>query len=150
MRAFFVAALAGCLLMQPIVVAAQAAPSTVPPAGLSIQETQPRAGGDGPLMSAVKRDAGRLATRPQPSQTSVDAKAGGQRSWIGRHPALFGALVGAGAGVVAAGTMENELFCSTGSDEDCVFYTGSRFAVGAGIGAGVGALVGWIVGMGRK
>jgi hypothetical protein len=150
MKAFFVAALAGCLLLHPIVGAAQAIPSTTPQIGTSTLDNQARAAGDGPLMSALKRDAGRLLARTSPSQPSAEAKARGGRSWIGRHPALFGALVGAGAGMVAAGTMENELFCSSGSDEDCLFYTGSRFAVGAGIGAGAGALVGWIVGMGRK
>ena len=71
------------------------------------------------------------------------------RGWIGRHPALFGALVGAGGGIIAAGTVENELFCS-GSDDDCVIYGGSRFAAGAAIGAGVGALVGWIASLGRE
>ena len=70
-----------------------------------------------------------------------------KRSWISRHPALFGALVGAGAGAVASGTMENELFCG-GGDEDCLFHGGSRVPVGAGIGAGMGALFGWIAGLG--
>jgi hypothetical protein len=69
--------------------------------------------------------------------------------WIRRHPALFGAMVGAGGGAVAAATMENELFCS-GGDEDCLIYGGSRVLVGAGMGAGVGALVGWLVGLASK
>ena len=150
MKAFFVTALAGCLLLHPIVVAAQAVPSAPPPMGLSLQEIRARASADAPLMSAVKRDAGRLATGTTSSQASGEAKAREGRSWIGRHPALFGALVGAGAGLVAAGTMDNEMFCGTGSDEDCIFYNSSRFAVGAGVGAGVGALVGWIVGMSRR
>ena len=72
-----------------------------------------------------------------------------RRGWLGRHPALFGALVGAGAGAVSAMTLENELFCS-GGDEDCVFHGGSRALTGAAMGAGVGALVGWIASLGSR
>jgi hypothetical protein len=72
------------------------------------------------------------------------------RGWIRRHPALFGTLVGAGAGVAFTNTVDNEWFCS-GSDEDCLYYTrGSRTLVGAGMGAGVGALVGWLAGLGTR
>jgi hypothetical protein len=66
-----------------------------------------------------------------------------------RHPALFGALIGAGAGAVSAATMENELFCS-GSDEDCFIHGGGRVLVGAGMGAGIGALAGWLVSLGNR
>ena len=65
------------------------------------------------------------------------------RNWISRHPALFGALVGAAGGALASGTMENELFCS-GGDEDCFFHGGSRLLVGAGMGASIGVLIGWL------
>jgi hypothetical protein len=107
-----------------------------------------------PILSrAIDREAPRVLRAPwfsmdgnllaqQPGPTN--------RGWIGRHPALFGMLVGAGAGVALANTVDNEWFCS-GSDEDCLFYTaGSRTLVGAGMGAGVGALVGWLVGLGAK
>ena len=87
------------------------------------------------------RAAGTATTRQQPAAT--------HGRWIGRHPVLFGTLVGAGAGTVAALTMENELFCS-GGDEDCFFHGGSRALVGAGMGAGVGALVGVLAGLGRE
>jgi hypothetical protein len=50
--------------------------------------------------------------------------------------------------VVYAGIAENELICS-GGDEDCLFYGGTKFAVGAGLGAGIGALTGMIVGLAR-
>lgn len=72
-----------------------------------------------------------------------------ERSWISRHPALFGALIGAGGGLVAGATMENELICS-GGDEDCLIYGPTRLGVGALMGAGVGALVGVIVGAARR
>ena len=80
--------------------------------------------------------------RVQPAETR-------ERGWISRHPVLFGLILGAGAGAVAAATMDNELFCG-GTDEDCVFYGGGRVLVGAGIGAGAGAAVGALVGLGRK
>jgi hypothetical protein len=90
-------------------------------------------------------DPGRLPSNrriaPQPDELG--------RPWISRHPVLFGALVGAGAGAVSSAVQENELFCSRG-DEDCFFHGSSRFAVGAGIGAGIGAAVGLVVGIARK
>ena len=105
---------------------------------------------EAPLAAAAAREVARLAAfaaRSGPLEQAATASR--SRGWIARHPALFGALVGAGAGAVASVTMENELFCS-GGDEDCFFHGGSRSAVGAGIGAGVGALVGLIAGLGSK
>ena len=85
----------------------------------------------------------------QPAESPAQPPKSPSRGWIGRHPALFGALVGAGAGAVATQTMDNELFCS-GSDDDCIFHGGGRALIGAGIGAGVGSLVGWLVGLGSR
>lgn len=68
------------------------------------------------------------------------------RGWMKRHPAAFGALVGAGAGAVSAIPQWNELYCAGGGDEDCFFHGAAGVAVGAGIGAGIGALVGMIAG----
>lgn len=101
----------------------------------------------GPLAAAAARETTRLAaaTAARPARRVEPAE---QHSWISRHPALFGAMVGAGAGAVAAGTMDNELFCS-GGDDDCVFHGEGRTIVGAGIGAGIGAAIGVIVGLGR-
>ncbi len=103
-----------------------------------------------PLIAAARRFESRTTptkTVERSRQTSR-AQTGSGRGWIGRHPALFGALLGAGTGAIAAGTMDNEWFCN-GSDDDCVMYGGGRFATGAAIGAGVGALVGWITSLGR-
>ena len=104
-----------------------------------------------PLMSAARR----FESGPTPEKTvgrstrqASSAQTGSGRGWISRHPALFGALLGAATGTIAAGTMDNEWFCS-GSDDDCVMFGGGRFAAGATIGAGVGALVGWITSLGR-
>jgi hypothetical protein len=69
-----------------------------------------------------------------------------RRSWISRHPTLFGALVGAGAGAASSVVGVGELYCASGSDEDCLFYGASGVLFGAGLGAGVGALVGHFVG----
>ena len=94
------------------------------------------------LRDAIEREAGRLAL----------AQAGGSqstfrdRSWIQRHPALFGALAGAGAGAVSAIPRWNELYCATGGDEDCFFHGGQGVFVGAGVGAGIGAVVGIVAG----
>lgn len=97
----------------------------------------------GALLVSGLREGSRLANAPQLRFQEPAAQARKPKNWISRHPALFGALVGAGAGALASGTMENELFCS-GGDEDCFFHGGSRILVGAGMGAGVGALIGWI------
>jgi hypothetical protein len=146
MKRLVIWSVAGSLLLQPAVVFAQNAAPLLP-LRASIERNA-----DTPLMDAIRRDVAGLRTTRSSEQANSPAQpapASDRRSWIGRHPALFGALVGAAAGTIAAGTMENELFCSTGSDEDCLFYQNSRFAVGAGIGAGVGALVGWIASLGR-
>jgi hypothetical protein len=95
-----------------------------------------------PIFSSALREGTRL-TLPQIRCQEPAATARNGKTWISRHPAVFGALVGAGAGAVASGTMENELFCS-GGDEDCFFHGGSRLLVGAGMGAGIGALIGWL------
>lgn len=68
------------------------------------------------------------------------------RSWIRRHPVLFGALLGGAAGAVSSAGRWTELYCASGGDEDCLFHGGSGVLFGAGVGAGVGALVGALVG----
>lgn len=98
-----------------------------------------------PLAAAAAREVELLArvVAARHAQGAEQPRAEG-RNWISRHPVLFGAMVGAGAGAVAAGTMENELFCS-GGDDDCVIGGEGRALAGAGIGAGIGAVVGVIV-----
>ena len=139
MKALVITALSACLLLHPLALEAQTT-QAAPRSDRSIAQVETNT----PLMAAIRREPVRPAPPARPAQTSQD------RNWVSRHPAIFGALLGAGGGLMAAGTMENELFCSSGSDEDCLFYTKGRFAVGAGIGAGVGALVGWIAGKARR
>ncbi len=102
----------------------------------------------GPMEPPEPSGFGETATR-KPADWLPQAPASPRRNWIRRHPALFGALVGAGAGAISSATMENELFCS-GGDEDCLIYGGGRVLVGAGIGAGIGALAGWLVSLGSR
>jgi hypothetical protein len=111
----------------------------------SIAARAPALAETGPLAAAAAREVQHLArvAAARRAQGVEQPRAEG-RNWISRHPVLFGAMVGAGAGAVAAGTMENELFCS-GGDDDCIFYGGGRPLMGAGIGAGVGAVVGVFV-----
>jgi hypothetical protein len=66
-----------------------------------------------------------------------------KRSWIGRHPALFGALVG-----FAGGFLIGYLPGDDGVFDD--FTAGFTGLVMGGIGAGTGATVGAVVGELRK
>ncbi len=66
-----------------------------------------------------------------------------KRSWIGRHPALFGALVG-----FAGGFLIGYLPGDDGVFDD--FTAGFNGWVMGGIGAGTGATVGAVVGLSRK
>src|SRR5688572_30837781 len=62
-----------------------------------------------------------------------------KRSWIGRHPALFGALVGFGGGFLIGYLPGDD-----GVFDD--FTAGFNGWVLAGVGAGTGAAVGAVVG----
>ena len=66
-----------------------------------------------------------------------------KRSWIGRHPALFGALVG-----FAGGFLVGYLPGDDGVFDD--FTAGFNGWVMGGIGAGTGATVGAVIGLSRK
>jgi hypothetical protein len=98
----------------------------------------------GPLATAVAREAARTTLRvdlvkPQP----IVQESRQRRSWIGRHPALFGALVGAGGGALVgafAGHPESDEWFSR--RQGLVLF-------GASVGAGGGAVAGWIVGLTR-
>ena len=91
----------------------------------------------------IERAVKRLADRAEGAQsrrpTSHD------RIWIRRHPALFGALVGAGVGSLSSVPRWTEWYCATGGDEDCVFHGTQGVLFGAGVGAGIGALFGFLV-----
>jgi hypothetical protein len=65
-----------------------------------------------------------------------------QRSWPGRHPVLFGALVGLGVGLgVEAAVIPG----ASGGEPHSVYLP-----MFGGVGAGTGALAGWIVSAARR
>jgi hypothetical protein len=74
-----------------------------------------------------------LATRP-PSLPQQPAK---KRSWPGRHPVLFGALVGAGAGLA----IEAAVIPGASGGEPHSAYIPMFVCTGAGIGSLVGLII---------
>ena len=127
-------------LITPICVLGQNSATTVPeftagtfPRGIIDQPIQPEH-----LRMALSLGRAGLPRTQQPGVQDP--------SWIRRHPVVFGTLVGAGGGAVSAVPRWNELYCTTGGDEDCLFHGGAGALVGAGLGAGVGALIGYLVG----
>jgi hypothetical protein len=98
------------------------------------------------LNEAIEREARRFVLPPGRVQGAEAQQPSQDRSWIKRHQALFGALVGAGVGAVSSAGQWNELYCASGGDEECVFHGGVGVLFGAGFGAGIGALVGYLVG----
>jgi|WetSurMetagenome_2_1015567.scaffolds.fasta_scaffold53475_3 hypothetical protein len=91
------------------------------------------------LLEAALRESNRLGhSRPASLATShrhaaAETNAGGRRSWVSRHPVLFGAIIGGVAGSVALGLTDSV----SGHPEP-----GEAYSMGFGLGAGVGALVG--------
>jgi hypothetical protein len=99
------------------------------------------------LRKEIEREARRLTlSLGRAESLQAQQPAAQDRTWIRRHPALFGALVGAGTGAVSSVPRWNELYCAGGTDEDCVFHQGLGVLFGAGTGAGVGALIGFLAG----
>ena len=146
MRNALTSALIFVLLAPPLSFAAEPARAVIPTAVARKPQPLPQSA----LSTAIDREVSRLVHETSLAGCAVATVRQPQsrnENWIERHPALFGALVGAGGGALMSVTMENELFCS-GGDEDCFFHGDSRVLVGAGIGAGVGALVGFLIGLG--
>ena len=130
------------MLISPTILGAQKVPDPVSEPAPTANQTL-----ETPLVSAAKWFDGPLPATPVPRAIE---RAAAQGPRMDRPPPGVVRLPGGSRwGIIAAGTVENELFCS-GSDDDCVIYGGSRFAAGAAIGAGVGALVGWIASLGRE
>ena len=144
MRRIATLALIVCVLSQPVALAAEA-PSAAS-AALATRGTSPplqRA----TLRDAIDRGATRLALELGSTRISTTQPPASQdRGWIERHPALFGAVAGAGLGAVSSIPRWTELYCAGGGDEDCLFHGGPGVLFGAGAGAGIGALIGFLVG----
>jgi hypothetical protein len=98
------------------------------------------------LRRAASRELARVnlsAASAEPAWLRVRQPGQRKRSWIGRHPVLFGTLVGFGGGFLV-GYLPGD---------DAVFYDFTAEFNGlvlGGVGAGAGALVGAIVGSGTK
>ena len=98
---------------------------------------------DRPLARAAVAEATRLAAAGA-SQTA-QKPAARERSWAGRHPVFFGALVGTGGGAAvgaASASCDQNQFCPVGP--------GVAIAVVAILGAGIGSITGFFIGASRK
>jgi hypothetical protein len=92
----------------------------------------------GILREAVNRESVRLAALPPALNQPQPRK----RSWPGRHPVLFGAIVGFGVGLgVEAAVIPGE----SGGEPHSAYVP-----IFGGMGAGIGALVGVIVSAARR
>lgn len=98
---------------------------------------------DGPLRAAAARETARLAlsgSSVERTRAGVERQAGERRrSWIGRHPVLFGALVG-----FTSGFLTGYLAGDDGIFDDFTAQFNGMVlgGVGAGVGAGLGAIAG--------
>ena len=118
----FLLTLGLCLLVASTAVRAQEDPSTSPR----------------PLSDALAREAAKVASSAMP--TASQASSG---SWMSRHPVGFGALAGAGVGLVS-GLVAASGDCNPNVDTGCS-TEGGAVIIQPLLGAGVGALVGLIV-----
>jgi len=90
------------------------------------------------LAAAIEREMARPTLESARVTSLLQQEAAvSPRSWRSRHPALLGALIGAGAGALVA----YGIAASGG-----LGYPGLWAPVGAGIGAGSGAVVGLVAG----
>jgi hypothetical protein len=74
------------------------------------------------------------------SEAKAQSTQSEKRSWPGRHPVLFGTLVGGGVGALSAGLWCGGVPCE-GNEYGRGFYVLSGGGIGAGLGAGVGLVV---------
>ncbi len=86
------------------------------------------------VRASVARESARLA-QDRVREVSDQSQSPTERSWVGRHPVLTGALVGASAGAVWA-----DDFCRGQCEGDPRPYMALFGGVGAGIGAGIGGV----------
>ncbi len=136
MRSIVTLAFILCVIGQPSALAADA-PGAITAASVTGMSRKSM------LRNAIGREAARLAlTLSKTAIQTTRPSAAAESSWIRRHPILFGALVGAGAGAVSSIPRWTELYCAGGGDEDCLFHGGTGVLFGTGAGAGVGALIG--------
>lgn len=90
------------------------------------------------IRNAVNRHAVRLSAPPTAAQSQPTP----ERSWPGRHPVLFGALLGFGIGV---GVQFAVIPGASGGEPHSVYLP-----MFGGVGAGIGALTGLFVSAARR
>jgi hypothetical protein len=98
------------------------------------------------LTQATNREVARLSLSvdsADPSLRGLQQPGQQKHGWIGRHPVLFGALVGFGGGFLIGYLPGDD-----GVFDD--FVASFNGLVLGGVGAGTGAAVGAIVGAARK
>lgn len=115
--------------------------------GVSVPSSRlPSTPAAGWLTRAASRELARLnlsAASADPALLRVQQPGQRKRSWIGRHPVLFGTLVGFGGGFLIGYLPGDD-----GVFDD--FTAGFNGVVLGGVGAGTGAVVGAIVGAATK
>ena len=103
--------------------------------------TNPKAGA-GIISSAVDRQLARDTefTRVR-ALHQARAVQPASHSWIARHPALSGAMIGAAGGGIVGATVGHPSTTDFGKE----FGRSGMVLIGAGVGAGIGSLVGYLV-----
>ena len=97
----------------------------------------------GSLATVVARSMQRLPQGLDAVRLSGTSQGVQRRNWIGRHPMVFGALVGAGVGAGIGYTTGKN--CEGSGDVLLCYSKRGSAMTGAAVFAGVGALVGFVV-----
>ena len=125
-----------CLTAIPVVaIGAEAKPDT----RTSVTRVSSRLAAISPIHDAIVRSASPVVERSAAPAGRRTRQPGSGRSWIGRHPAWFGSIVGFVTG----------FFIGYLPGDDGVFYDFDASFNGlviGGLGAGIGAVVGWPIG----
>lgn len=129
-----------------LTVAALALLPVIAEAKTMVRSSWPTTRDPGWLERAVDREVARLSRSTASADAPLRARqqpTPQKRSWIGRHPVLFGALVGFGGGFLIGYLPGDDVVF----DDFTAEFNG---LVMGGIGAGVGATVGAVAGASTK
>lgn len=126
-------ALLASMLLTPAAGVAQMRPANEAPDGPRHMVAIERPAG--PIHAATARESARLAALPTAPRRQQQPPQ--KRSWPGRHPVLFGTLVGLGAGL----GIEAAVIPGASGGEPHSVYVPMFASFGAGIGAVTGLIV---------